>query len=461
MMLLKTLDYIVKNQLFTKGAVIIAAISGGPDSVALLHILNRLAPQQDISIVAAHLNHQLRDEAAAEEEFVRCLCRDWQVPFYCKRLDVRKIALAQKKGIEEAARDCRYQYFGELKQEIRADYVATAHHRDDHVETILLHILRGSGIKGLRGILPVNGYLLRPLLGVPREAIEQYLEDNSLSYCIDRSNYDLSFLRNRVRHELIPYLQKEYNPRIMDNLDMLGLIAREEYDAMEKESHKLMASAVLSQSDDEVLIDSRMFATLHPAFQRRIILKALGSLKGDYGWSARDVQLIRDLNQQEGSAKKIKLRKGIWVRKTYDQLIIGDRLEKENSYCYPVIIPGLISIEETGERYRLESIKAEEYKKHSQDVLCLDYDKLAEELFLRSRKAGDRISLPGMKGRKKIKDYFIDKKISQAERNRIPLLASRDEVYAVIGHSISRNGKVDKNTNSILVIRRELDENTK
>ncbi len=461
MMLQKINDYIIKNQLFSMGAVVIAAVSGGPDSVVLLHILKKLAPAHNINLVAAHLNHQLRDEAGEEEEFVRALCQEWQIPFYCKTLDVKKAAADQKKGIEEAARDCRYQYFNELKQEIQAHCVATAHHRDDQAETILLHLLRGSGIKGLRGILPVNGYLVRPLLGVNRAAIEKYVEENSLSYCIDRSNYDLSFLRNRVRHELIPYLQKEFNPRIMDNLDMLGLIAREEYEAMEIETNKLMAAAVLSYNEEQVVIDSRVFVTLHPAFQRRIILSALGRLKGDYGWSALDVQLIMDLHQKPGSAKKIKLRKSIWVRKTYDHLIIGDRLEKEIDYCYPVITPGFISVKETGDKFCFDYMAMEECAKRSDDEMYLDYDKLAKEIFLRSRKAGDRISLPGMEGRKKIKDYFIDKKIPLLERSRIPLLASQDEVYAVVGHSISRNAGVDKNTSTVLVIRRETDENTK
>ncbi len=461
MMLQEINDYIVINQLFSKGAVVIAAVSGGPDSVALLHILKKLAPVQGIKLLAAHLNHQLRDEADEEEEFVRSLCREWQIPFYCKTLDVKKAAAAQKKGLEEAARDCRYQYFDELKHEIQAHCVATAHHRDDQAETILLHFLRGSGIKGLRGILPANGYLVRPLLGVNRAAIETYLEENSLSYRIDRSNYDLRFMRNRMRHELIPYLQKEFNPRIVDNLDRLGSIAREEHEAMEIETNILMASAVLSYDKEQVVIDSRFFGTLHPAFQRRIILSVLGRLKGDYGWSALDVQLIMDLQHKPGSAKKIKLRKSIWVRKTYDQLIIGDRLEKEINYCYPVTTPGFISIKETGDKFCFDNMTMEEYKKGSRDEIYLDYDKLAKDIFLRTRKAGDRISLSGMKGRKRIKDYFIDKKIPVIERSRIPLLASQDEVYAVVGHSISRNAGVDENTNNVLVIRREIDENTK
>ncbi len=454
-------DYIIKNQLFTRDAAVIAAVSGGPDSVALLHILKKLVPELGINLIAAHLNHQLRAEADEEEEFVRSLCKEWKIPFYCQVVNVQKAAADQKKGIEEAARDCRYLYFEELKQEIKADCVATAHHRDDQAETILLHILRGRGVRGLIGILPAHGYLVRPLLAVNRAAIEKYLEENSLSYCIDSSNYDLSFLRNRVRHELIPYLQKEFNPRIIDNLDRLGSIAREENEAMETQTDKLMASAVLIKEEEQVVIDNQVFKKLHPAFQRRIILSALGWLKGDCGWSMLDIQLIMDLNQKSGSGKNIKLRKGIWVSKVYDQLIIGKQLEKDIHYCYPVTTPGFITIKETGETFCFDNITIEEYKKSRRDEMYLDHEKLAPDIFLRSRNAGDRISLPGMKGRKKIKDFFIDQKVPLIERNRIPLLASQDEVYAIVGHIISRNVGIDEKTSRVLVIRKESDENTK
>ncbi len=460
-MLQRINDYIVKNQLFSEGATVIAGISGGPDSVALLHILKNLAPKLSINLIAAHVNHQLRAEAGQEEEFVQSLCQEWQIPCYCQIVDVEKVARDQKKGIEEAARDCRYQFFEQLKQELQADCVATAHHRDDQAETILLHFLRGSGIKGLRGILPVNGYLVRPMLGVNRADIENYLEENFLSYCIDKSNYDIRFQRNRVRHELIPYLQKEYNPRIIDHLNHLGLIAREEYQVIEIETEKLMTSAVLSQGPEQVVIDNQVFDKLHPAYQRRIILTALGWLKGSYGWSAQDIQLILDLNQKPGSAKRIKLRESIWVMKVYDRLIIGDKPDTEIEYCYPVKIPGGINIKETGDGWYFYVITAEEYKQCISNDMYLDYDKLAPETFLRSRKNGDRISLPGMKGRKKIKDFFIDKKIPFMERNRIPLLASRDEVYAVVGHCLSRNIRIDESTTNVLVIRRESYENTK
>ncbi len=460
-MLQKINDYILKNQLFQEGAAVIAAVSGGPDSVALLHILKRLVPELGINLTAAHLNHQLRNEAGEEEEFVRSICREWQIPFCCKVVDVRKEASDRRKGIEEAARDCRYQYFDELKQELRADRVATAHHRDDQAETVLLHILRGTGIKGLRGILPAHGYLVRPLLGVSRSDIEKYLEENLLSYRIDSSNYDLSFMRNRVRHELIPYLQKEFNPRIIDHLDRLGLIAREENQAMEIEANKLMASVVLIKDKEQVVIDNEVLQKVPPAFQRRIILSALGWLQGDYGWSALDVQLIMDLTRKPGSAKSIKLRKNIWISKVYEQLLIGNPIKENAQYCYSVTIPGSIYIEETGDKVYFDNITMEEYQKRRHDEIYLDYEKLDRNIFLRCRTSGDRISLPGMTGRKKIKDYFIDKKIPVFERNRIPLLSSRDEVYAIIGHSISRNVGIDENTKRVLVIRREPDENTK
>ncbi len=461
MVLSQVEDFIKKHRLFKPGSTVIAAVSGGPDSVALLHILNRLAPEHGFKLVAAHVNHQLRDEADAEEKFVHNLCREWGVPLYYKKVEVKKKAEADRKGIEETARYCRYQFFAELREQVPADYIATAHHRNDQAETILMHILRGTGIKGLRGILPASDNLVRPLLGVSRVMIEQYLDQNSLSYCLDKSNYDTRFLRNRVRHELIPDLEKQYNPRIIEHLNTLGDIAREEYEAMDRETEKILPQVLLSRDKQRAVINNQVFLSLHPAFQRRILLRVLGWLRGEEGWSALDLSSILDLAAKSGSAKRIKLGQGIWIHKSYDQLIITERLEDEVSYFYPVAVPGTVYIEETGDTFTFEVLPRQAYQLRLGET-GLDYDSLAgQELCLRSRQKGDRIALPGRAGRQKIKKYFIDKKIPHAMRNRIPLLASRQEVYAVLGYCTTAWAEVKETTGNILVIRKGRDEETK
>ncbi|NLO22392.1 MAG: tRNA lysidine(34) synthetase TilS [Syntrophomonadaceae bacterium] len=461
MVRLKVKDYINKYGLFRPGATVIAAVSGGPDSIALLHILKTLAAEFRLQLLAAHVNHQLRPEADEEEAFVQRLCSDWEIALYCHRVEVEKRALANRKGIEETARESRYEFFQQLKEQLGADYVATAHHRHDQAETILMHIMRGSGIKGLRGILPVSDYLIRPLLGLDRREIEAYLEAEHLSFCTDLSNYDTRFLRNRVRQELIPILEQDFNPRIVERLDMLGCIAREEYEAMTIETEKLLPSLLLSREDKQVILDQPQFVSLHPAFQRRLLLIVLSWLKGEEGWSALDLCLIVDLAGKPGSAKRIKLGQGIWVQKIYDRLIIGEKPPKELSFSYPLSIPGSIRIAETGETFSFALIKRSRAYSCKASEMHLDYDALPKaDLCWRSRRQGDRMTWTGM-GSKKIKKYFIDKKIPYGQRNSIPLLASEQEVYAVWGHGISTQAAVKDNTVNILVIRRELDDHTK
>lgn len=461
MVRLKVKDYINKYKLISPGSSLIAAVSGGPDSVALLHILKGLAAECRLRLLAAHVNHQLRTEADEEEALVQRICADWGIPLYCHQVEVEKRALAHRKGIEETARECRYEFFQQLKEQLGADCVATAHHRHDQAETILMHIMRGSGIKGLRGMLPVSDYLIRPLLCLDRKEIEAYLHAEDLSFCTDLSNYDTGFLRNRVRQELIPILEQHYNPRIVEHLDVLGCIAREEYEAMSIETEKLLPSLLLSREETQVVLDGREFVSLHPAFQRRLLLIVLGWLKGEEGWTALDLSLIVDLAGKPGSAKKIKLRQGIWVQKVYERLIIGKKPPEELHFAYPVSIPGKILIEETGDIFSFELIKPGATNSNPASEMHLDYDLLPkEDLYWRSRREGDRMTWPEL-GSKKIKKYFIDKKIPYSQRNTIPLLAGKQEVYAVWGHGISRPAAVNDNTANILVIRRGLDDHTK
>jgi tRNA(Ile)-lysidine synthase len=460
MVRLRVKDYINKYGLISPGSTVIAAVSGGPDSVALLHILQGLASEFSLKLLAAHVNHQLRPEADEEEAFVESLCRDWGMACYCHRVEVEKRALVNKKGIEETARECRYEFFRQLKEEVGADYVATAHHRHDQAETILMQIMRGSGIKGLRGILPLSGYLIRPLLCLDRKDIEAYLQAEDLPFCTDLSNYDTGFLRNRVRQELIPLLEQKYNPRIVEHLDGLGSIAREEYEAMSMETEKLLPSLLISRGDKEVVLDQPRFVAIHPAFQKRLLLLVLGWLQGEEGWTALDLSLIVDLAGKPGSAKRIKLGQGIWVQKVYDRLIIGKELPQELHFSYPLSIPGRILIEETGDKFSFELTKPGENYSSPGSEMYLDYDLLPEEgLYWRSRREGDRMIWPGV-GSKKIKKYFIDQKIPYSQRNYIPVLAKGQEVYAVWGHAVSHQVAVNDNTINTLVIRREMDDHT-
>jgi len=453
--MLSRLRQYIKNQgLIKSGDSIIAGVSGGPDSMALLHLLQKLQQEIGFCIYVAHLNHGLREEAAEEEDFVRNYCKEHSLVCFSRTINIKELAYKEKKSLEEAGRDCRYQYFFDLMSELAANRIATAHHQDDLAESVLLHLLRGSGIKGLRGIMPQNGHLIRPLLCFSKREIMTYLEENDINYCVDRSNFESEYLRNRIRLELLPCLQKEYNPRIIETLNRLADIARVENDAMEQHSLELWKRTVLKEEANTVILDNKALLEMHPAWQRRLILLSLGALTGENGWNMHDVQSIMDLSCKEGSSRLIHLRQGVRARKSYQELHFTIDSGKNIAFEYEISVPGCFTIPETGDTYILELSDREHFQAQAGDFY-LDFDKLDSRLFLRSRKNGDIFSPAAMQGRKKLKDFFIDIKLPVEYRDKVALLCSNEHIYAVLGYRISRHAAVDSNTKRILLIKKK------
>ncbi|MDD2373645.1 MAG: tRNA lysidine(34) synthetase TilS, partial [Syntrophomonadaceae bacterium] len=388
---------------------------------------------------------------AAEEKFVRDYCQIQQIPFYSRQADVQEMATREKKSLEEAGRDCRYQYFAELAAELGATRIATAHHQDDNAETVLLNIIRGSGIKGLRGIRPVNGIIIRPLLCVDKNEIESYLAENSIEYCIDLSNYSTDYLRNRIRHNLLPLLEQDYNPRMVNSLNQLADIAAAENDAMENETAHFWEELIIKQEAGEIILNIHAILELHPAFQRRIILKTLSAIQGENSWNATDVKLVTNLLNKPGSSKRLQLKQGLYVKKVYGHIIFTRKLPKKTSFSYKVTVPGQVYIKETGKSFSFQLIERKDFKPQVDDCY-LDYDKIKGEPYLRSRQPGDVFCPRGMQGTKKIKDFFIDLKVPQADRDQVPLLVADQKTYAILGFRIAQDAAVDNNTRRILLI---------
>jgi len=449
--LAKVFQYIREQNLITPGDLVIAGVSGGPDSMALLDILIQLRPRLNFQLVVAHLNHSLRPEAAAEEEFVSNYCQMIQIPFYSRQVDVQEIATREKKSLEEAGRECRYQYFAELAAKLGANRIATGHHCNDNAETVFLNLIRGSGIKGLRGIRPINGIIIRPLLCLTKNQIESYLAENSIKYCIDLSNYSTDYLRNRIRHNLIPLLEQDYNPRIVEGLNQLADIAAAENDAMETETARFWEQLVIKQETDEIILDAQRILQLHPAFQRRVIMKTLAIIQGENSWDATDVKLVTNLLSKPGSSRKLQLKQGLYVKKVYGQIIFTRKPPKKISFSYKVSVPGEVYIKEIGKSYSFQLLEGKDFKLQAGD-LYLDYDKIQGELCLRSRQPGDIFCPQGMEGTKKIKDFFIDQKIPLAQRDQVPLLVAEQTIYAILGFRIAQDVAVDETTTRILLI---------
>lgn len=452
-MLSKVEKYIKEHHLINPGELVIAGVSGGPDSMALLHILNKLQLPLGFKLVVAHVNHGLRTEAAAEEQFVHDYCDSRGIKFYSCQVNVRERAEQEKRSLEEIGRECRYHYFADLSKKLGASRIATAHHQDDNAETVLLNLIRGSGIKGLRGIRPINGKIIRPLLSVNKTEIENYIRENFIPYCIDQSNFSTDYLRNRIRHQLLPLIMQEYNPRFVKSLNQLADIAACENEVIEQEIGRLWAKLIIKEQADEIILDADALSKLHQAYQQRIIMKALFTLHGESGWQSQDILQIKGLLAKPGSAKTLQLKKGLYVRKVYCQIIFGSKPVDKPAFKYRVQVPGQVFIEETGQSYSFSLCESKNYTAQAGDIY-LDYDKIKGDLYLRSRQPGDLFAPLGMHGHKKVKDFFIDLKVPLSERDQIPLLATEDKIYAILGYRIARHAAVDATTSRILLVKK-------
>lgn len=449
------LKFIIEEGLMHQSDRLVIGVSGGPDSMALLYVLAALRERLGIDLVAAHVNHGLRAEAQEEQEYVEMSCRLMGVKFYSCLIDTRQIAAREQKTMEEAGRDERYRFFRDIARQTGAGLIATAHHRDDVAETVLLHLLRGSGLKGLRGIMPRQQDVRRPLLCVNKEDILLYLKRGNIRYYIDESNKDLHYTRNRIRHELIPLLQDGYNARIVDNLNQLARIARDENGWLDDLTVKYYTQALLPAAGqkDEIVFDTTVMQKQPVACQRRVLYTALAHLGGQAGWEMQDIERVRNLQYKAGSARLLHLKKGLRVRKVYEQLILSKGLPEKSSYCYEIKeMPCCIDVSETGERFILEVLTQPD--RESRSVMYLDYDRIEGELCLRSRREGDRFRPASGYGSKKLKKYFIDLKVPFEERQTMALLAVGSEILAIPGIDLSQAVQPGRHTRRYLAVER-------
>jgi len=453
----RVLSFIQTKQMLSPGDKVVLGVSGGPDSMALWEIMQEIAGFMRLELIIAHVNHGLRPEADEEEEYVRSLAKERKVKAFFYKVDVKERARQSKSSVETAARQERYAFFARVLEETGAARIATAHHRDDVAETVLLHLLRGSGIRGLRGIMPINNRIIRPLLILTKGEILDFLAQKKVKFFIDKSNNDPVYLRNRIRHELIPWLQAEYNPAIIESLNQLADIAREENEAMEKITGNLWKEALLEKNTEAITLKTDALKGMELAFKRRIILKALTEIGGYAGWNLLDVERVIAMLNQTGSRRIIKLRKGIRVNKVYDKIIFITQTPTQTSFFYVLeSVPTVVRVGENNTAYSFELLDIRDFNPEP-GTLYLDYAKLSLPLVVRNRLPGDHFYPQGMEGRKKLKDYFIDRKIPYFLRDKIPLLSSpsANRVWAILDEGrIDKAVAVNNSTRQILVIKK-------
>lgn len=276
----KVLNTIQKYELIKYGDNIVVGVSGGPDSMTLLNVLCSLKETLQIHLFVAHINHQIRKEAKQDEEYVKDFCAAHQIPFFVLEKDVVQLAKEQKIGTEEAGRKVRYDFFEEICKKVNASKIATAHTANDQAETILMNLMRGSGTNGLKGMEVKRGKYIRPLLEITRQEIEQYCQKQQLNPRIDQTNQENVYTRNRIRNELIPYIEKNFNPSIVTSLNRLSEIVKEQEEYMEKVVEKAYLEIMLEQNEEQIVLDLKKFTSLEIVIKKRILLYTITKLFG-------------------------------------------------------------------------------------------------------------------------------------------------------------------------------------
>lgn len=287
----QVLETIIKYDLIESGDRIVLGVSGGPDSISMLVVLNELRKKLNFEIIVAHINHGIRENAKNDEKYVKEFCDKINTKFYVLHAKALEYAKEQKLGVEEAGRKIRYEFFNEILQKENANKIAIAHNKNDNAETMIMNVLRGSGTKGLRGIDPKQGIYIRPLIEVDRRDVEEFAKANNLNPCIDESNFENEYTRNKIRNIILPYIKNEFNPNIINSLERLSQIAREEDDYIKKEADNQYKNILLeeinlkkevynSQKESTIILDLKKFNDLDTIIQKKILLNSIQNIFG-------------------------------------------------------------------------------------------------------------------------------------------------------------------------------------
>lgn len=280
----KVLKTIKKYNLIENGDKLVLGVSGGPDSIAMLNILNDLRIDKDIkldfNIIVAHINHMIRNEAIDDEKFVKNFCNKKGIEFYSKSIDVKKLANTNKISIEETGRNVRYEFFNEILDYTNSNKIAIAHNKNDKAETIIMNLMRGSGITGLKGIEAKRGKYIRPLIECERIEIEEYCKEKNLNPRIDKTNFENEYTRNKIRNVLIPYIKKEFNPNIVNTLNRLSEVVKEEEDYIEKQVKRAFENLKLLESKREIVLDLKKFNREEKVIKSRLVLYTIMRIFG-------------------------------------------------------------------------------------------------------------------------------------------------------------------------------------
>ncbi len=451
-----------ERSLFTEGSKVLLALSGGPDSTALFHVLNRLTSQLGISLGIAHLNHQMRgEESEKDSEFVEALAQEHDLPCHIESKNVKNWVESEGYSFQEGARVCRQMFLTEVAEKHHYSTIALGHHQDDQAETVLMNILRGTGLNGLGGMLAKREVFVRPLLDCSRQEILDYLDSLGAAFRQDTSNQDVSYLRNKIRLELIPEIENGFAPRFKSQLGKMSQLLQEDESYLIEQAQKLLQE-VGKITEKGLTLPIDKLRDWQPAILNRVLRLGIHEVKGNLkSIEFGHVQQVRQLLKENASGACV-LPGDIKISLGLDNEMVLSLLDRISTSapskpdCSPVIIqvpgetrfdPGKVTM-----RARVK-LKANNFSQVNPNQAFMDFDAVGSRVEIRFYHSGDRFWPLGAPGGKKLKSWFIDQKIPREIRSEIPILTdSSGDIIWVYGHQISEKVKIRLETRNVLYL---------
>jgi tRNA(Ile)-lysidine synthase len=441
-------------RMLERGDTVLVAVSGGADSMALLYMLWQLREPLDLRLCVAHLDHRMRPNAAEDARFVETTAHHLGLRCICETRDVPTFQRQHKLSPEDAARRVRYAFLRATATQLGAGRIAVGHTADDQAETVLLHLLRGSGLRGLAGMPPVQGPIVRPLMRVFRADIVDYVQTHRLPFRADPSNDRRQYTRNRIRLELLPTLRQHYNPRLGQALCRTAQLLADDEAALQAMARHHFLAARVAAAPGSVRLQVDALTCLPLALRRRVLREALTEVMGDLqGLTAMHIAAVLALLRSGAGSKRLGLPRGVVVERRYDVLLIHRQAPSASVHVDVALpVPGVCRLEGLG-----MTIVSDQLPRHavagpfpSGDVTWLDAERVGQDVRVRTRQSGDRLQPLGSIYTKKLKDFFIGARIPRAVRDRLPLVVTSAGIAWVAGVRPAEWAKVTPATRAII-----------
>lgn len=432
------INFIKKHNLIENNSKLLIALSGGPDSVFALHFFHQFKNKYKAELIAAHVNHNLRGiDSEQDQIFCEKICNELKIPIFIKSVEVEKFARKNNQSIEEAARNLRYNFFEEISNQEKVDYIITAHNSDDNTETVLLNLIKGTGLSGLSGIPIKRGKIVRPIISLSKKEIVEFLELNKINFRIDKSNYENDFERNKLRNIVIPEIEK-INPSLNSTLRNFSNNISSINIFIQQETEKVFKKFV-KKNENQFIVNQKLFQRENVLISS-LIIKKLFEDHLKISFTSKDSDKVKNLvSQQKGTT--IKLKNSVKVMREDESLIF---FTEEKLFTDEIEIR-LNCSQEIG-NYEISIEEVNEFNENSNFSEIISGDKTEDIFILRRWKIGDKFIPLGMKNFKKISDFLTDKKVKSSSKKNHLILINRNEIVYVFGLRIDERYKLTKNT---------------